>query len=290
MCLTTQTKAQNDSLAINSPSYYSAPNILRFADFLWKQGDFVRAAAEYQRYLFNNLQHDNPYVYFQLGSCYLRASLPEEAVPYFTKAVESCQTLTFRDTASAALASALLLSQRNEEFLVAVDTIKTYSSLPFLKSHLLALKGLYFLERQQWQNALATLTRVDSTSNFIENRSTIASLILLADRGMDLPRKSPWIAGLMSTVIPGSGKIYTRRTGEGLYSLLLIAGSSWLAYEGFHDNGISSFKGWLFGSAATFLHVGNIYGSVVAVRFYNERFEQRLANDIQTHIVLRTHF
>ena len=32
--------------------YYSPENVHKFADFLYEQGDYLRAAGEYQRYLF----------------------------------------------------------------------------------------------------------------------------------------------------------------------------------------------------------------------------------------------
>ena len=34
------------------PDYYSPENVRKFADFLYEQGDYLRAIGEYQRYLF----------------------------------------------------------------------------------------------------------------------------------------------------------------------------------------------------------------------------------------------
>lgn len=289
LCLASQSPAQDSSLSKETLSHYSGPSILRFADFLWNRGDFRRAAVEYQRYLHTNVEYNEPGVYYQLGRCYLRSSVHKEATPYFIRAAGLVERPTFRDTVLAALASTYFLTNSNE-FLAAADTMQTYDSTGFLRQHLLALKALFYLKHQNWQDALQTLSDAQPAAKKEGSGKSITTLIQLVERGKSLPKKSPLVAGFMSTFIPGSGKIYVDRIVEGMYSLILIAGSSWLAYEGFHDNGISSLKGWLFGSTATVFHLGNIYGSVVAARFYNSRFEEHLANDIQTHIVFRTHF
>jgi tetratricopeptide (TPR) repeat protein len=277
-----------DSLA-NRPSsdYYSPFNILRFGDFLWQQGDYLRAAAEYQRYLFAGVAPEQPRVFYQLGRCYLKTSQPEQAAAYFHRAAQSARSPSFQDSAAVAFTAALLLARRDETFLQISDSLQARALFPPLQARLLALKGIYYLQRQQWENAYAVFSPASLHNG---SDDPIAPLLRLAERGETLPQKSPWLAGAMSTVLPGSGKIYAGRTADGLYSLVLIAGASWLAYEGFRDAGTSSFKGWFFGGAATLFYVGNIYGATVAVRLYNERFKESLAHEVAAQLAIWADF
>jgi hypothetical protein len=83
--------------------------------------------------------------------------------------------------------------------------------------------------------------------------------------------KSPLLAGAMSTVIPGSGKVYTDRSLDGLFSFLLILFSGWRSYEGYDAKGFESINFWLFGSITSYFYLGNIYGSAVSAKLYNDK-------------------
>jgi tetratricopeptide (TPR) repeat protein len=277
-----------DSLA-NRPSfdYYSPSNILRFGDFLWQQGDYLRAAAEYQRYLFAGFAPEQHRVFYQLGCCYLKTSQPEQAAAYFRQAAQAARSPSFQDSAAVAALTALLVAKRDDALLQTFDSLKQRALLPPLQNRFLALEGIYYLQRRQWEKARA----VFSTSSLNDgSENPVAPLARLAERGKKLPRKSPGLAGVMSAVMPGSGKIYAGRTADGLYSLVIVAGASWLAYEGFRDAGASSFKGWFFGGAATLFYAGNIYGATVAARLYNERFKENLAHDVAVQLAIWADF
>jgi len=61
--------------------YYSAENILKFADNLYDSGDYVRAAGEYQRYIYLSTSENNDSLYYKsiralvLGGDYRRSLL-----------------------------------------------------------------------------------------------------------------------------------------------------------------------------------------------------------------------
>lgn len=278
--------SQTDSTAVaTSSTYYSPENILKFADFLWNKGDLLRAATEYQRYLFSGAKQGRSRVYFHIGRCYLESSHPDLAADNFKMAYKMTPASAFRDSSAAAYLSSLFLSDRKLEFFHFMNQADTSQASPFLKSRLVALKTLYLLRNHQWQAAQSVLQK-----NTPAGDGHFVSLQRIAERGLHLPKKSPLVAGLASALIPGSGKIYVGRTFDGLYSLLVIGGSAWLSYEGFRDRGISSGKGWVFGLAAAFFHVGNIYGSVTAAKLNNIHAEEKLDNEVQTQISIWTYF
>lgn len=103
-------------------------------------------------------------------------------------------------------------------------------------------------------------------------------------------RKSPWLAAAASAVVPGLGKIYAGKTGEGISSLLLIGATGAITAEHWVKDGISDWKTivpLLFTAA---LYIGNIYGSYMSVSIYNSdlRNAQNTAVLYNVHIPLRS--
>ncbi|MDA3893157.1 MAG: hypothetical protein PF517_15960 [Salinivirgaceae bacterium] len=104
--------------------------------------------------------------------------------------------------------------------------------------------------------------------------------------------KSPLIAGLMSAVIPGSGKMYTGKIGEGISTLLGMSVLGAITYENYSKVGISNYKTILFGSLFTVLYAGNIFGSVYSVKVYRNEFNESISHAVvfNMHIPIRTVF
>ncbi len=84
--------------------------------------------------------------------------------------------------------------------------------------------------------------------------------------------KSYALAGILSGTLPGAGKIYTGQKGAGVSSLLSVGAMAAITIE----NGIKTgWKRWNTLSAASIFsvfYIGNIYGSIVGVKIYRERF------------------
>ncbi len=93
-----------------------------------------------------------------------------------------------------------------------------------------------------------------------------------SNRLKEFKPKSYGLAGLLSGILPGAGKIYTGQKGAGVSSLLTVGAMTAITIE----NGLKSgWKKWNTLTAATILsvfYIGNIYGSIVGVRVYRERF------------------
>lgn len=100
------------------------------------------------------------------------------------------------------------------------------------------------------------------------------------------PRKSPFVAGAMSTFLPGMGKVYAGKWKDGLVSLLFVGANAYSSYRGFSNSGIRSPYGWLFGSLTAGFYIGGIYGSQKAARIYNHELEAKIKNDVYTRLLL----
>jgi tetratricopeptide (TPR) repeat protein len=268
----------SDSLRSDSQSIYYAPaNVLRFAEYLRDMGDDARAIGEYERYLLWDPAHPASDVYFQVGECYMRLQKYEDAARSFGKALSYAARSSLQDSADVARATAFLLAGDDTAFGEAIAGHFADSNSVALTRELAGLRTLSLLRDRTWGEALrASEVRVSRDAD-----STFLPLASLARRGLELPHKAPALAASLSAVLPGSGKMYSGRIADGVYSLLIIGSCSWLAYEGFRDDGVSSGKGWWFGSSAAFFYAGNVYGSLIAARRYNRNAEERLRNDVR---------
>jgi tetratricopeptide (TPR) repeat protein len=104
--------------------------------------------------------------------------------------------------------------------------------------------------------------------------------------------KSPFLAGMMSAIIPGSGKIYAGKTGEGISSLITVTGLGLVTWENYNKKGPTNVKTLIFGSIFSAFYIGNIYGSVFSVKLAEDEFQKMYDNKIlfNIHIPLRNVF
>jgi TM2 domain-containing membrane protein YozV len=104
--------------------------------------------------------------------------------------------------------------------------------------------------------------------------------------------KSSLLAGLMSGIVPGSGKIYAGKTGQGIAGMISTTGFGFVTWENYRELGIGHFKTIFFGSIFLANYVSNIYGSVISVRISDNEYQNALHNQIlfQLHIPLRNFF
>lgn len=104
--------------------------------------------------------------------------------------------------------------------------------------------------------------------------------------------KSPAIAGILSGIIPGSGKFYSGKRGEAISAFIATTGLGLVTWENYRKSGLKSFKTIAFGTAFAFSYVANIYGSVVTVNILETEYSDNVKNSIlfNLHIPLRNTF
>ncbi|NUM80174.1 hypothetical protein HUU42_05155 [bacterium] len=263
--------------AVTAQNPYEPGYIRAFADYLWTQGDYSRAAGEYQRLYFIDSAHSSNYAQFQTARCWWRLSQPAKALVYLNS-IPIDPANSFTDSV---------------QILAALCKIKTHSNTNELRlSHAncrdeMIVRTLSSLNSDEWRRADSLVRFSDcpegNDTRILSLKKSIAAFQLHQN-------KSTILAGALSAIVPGSGKLYAGRVTDGLYSMALISGCSYLAYEGFHKKGKKSLQGWLFSSAGLFFHVGNIYGSVQAVRIHNRNIYEASHKDIERYIALWFNF
>jgi tetratricopeptide (TPR) repeat protein len=105
-------------------------------------------------------------------------------------------------------------------------------------------------------------------------------------------RKSPVIAGLMSAIVPGTGKMYAGKLGQGVITFIQNVALGFQAREAYRKDGWKSPRFLLYSGLFTFFYVGNIWGSVLTVNIRQQEFNDKVDGQIlfNMQIPLRTVF
>jgi len=268
-------------ISAKSQEYFSPTNILKFADYLYQQREYLRAAVEYQRYLTTIAPNDS--VLYALGLSYKRAKKLSAAEAAFRQI-----PARFRGSLlipKAYLQTGFLWVVREESGKISffqqnrLQTIRPQS----VRQALQTLFGVPLLLSNQFSQAQVYYKKLDHPDFSETERPFVKAFQKLAVSGAKIKRKKPILAGALSAVIPGLGRFYVGRPGDGLYSLVFIGISGYSAYRGFSRNGLRSGRGWVLGGLTTALYLGNVYGSYLSAKIVN----QKRKNDFRTQVVLQ---
>ena len=186
----------------------------------------------------------------------------------------------------------------------ASDLFKNYANVPSLASKeyfsLLALnhdinkanqlltKNLHIdnKHKRRYEIHLALLSKDWNKSSLLYTEYSSGNELLncykpCIDEATNIHYKSAFLAGTISTLIPGAGKVYTGFMQDGLLSFLSIGVSGWQAYSGFEKDGKNSVYGWSFAGIAGILYLANIYGSAKSANYINHYNEEKIIQKTQ---------
>ncbi len=264
-----------------SQEYFSPKNILKFADYLYEQEDYLRAAAEYQRYLTTVSPKDS--VLYTLGLSYEKAKKFSAAEAAFSQiGVHFPGSTLF---SRAMLQTGFLWVLQNDTLKIRSFQVERLLSVQPLTTRqaLQTVFGVPFLVNGRFGEARAYFRQLNRPDFSKKELPFVQAFEKLAVSGQKIGRKEPVLAGALSALLPGLGRLYTGRVGDGLYSMFFIGISGYSAYRGFARSGVRSGRGWILGSLTTALYLGNVYGSYLSAKIVNQKRE----HDFRTQVVLQ---
>jgi TM2 domain-containing membrane protein YozV len=118
-----------------------------------------------------------------------------------------------------------------------------------------------------------------------DEQNTVA---LLYDYRSDPPYKSEALAGVLSALVPGSGKMYVGEWGDGITALLVTGLFTFLAYDNFKAN--HKTRAWIFTGLGAFFYAGNIYGSIASAQIFNARIDLEFKNGLNLFLQQKNYF
>ena len=268
-------------ISAKSQEYFSPRNILKFADYLYRQHDYLRAAAEYERYLTTISPKDS--VFYTLGLSYKNAQKWPPAEKAFEQIPARFGGSLLRPRALLQMGFLWVLQndtarigEFQEKKLPDLAPVRTRQALQTVLGVPLLLNGRFRLAASYFEK----LNRPDFSQ---EDKPFVRNFEKLAVLGGKIRRKNPFLAGTLSAIWPGLGRFYTGRPGDGLYSMVFIGLSGYSAYRGFSRHGLRSGRGWILGSLTAALYLGNVYGSYLSAKIVNEK----RVHDFRTKVVLQ---
>jgi hypothetical protein len=249
---------------IYSQNLLDYPNSLKYADYLYKTNQYKLAAVEFERVVFlepndtlSKLKLVRSYRYLKDYSTARKkienffsnslADVPEEF------SVEYIKNLLYENQ-----------FQKTSGFL---QTNKKINSAVKIEYQL----GIYIMQCQ-WAESRRFADKHMDILDKTENCNKLNNLITV---GLHANYKSPLLAGSLSAIVPGSGKVYCGKWKDAIYSFLFVTASSWLTYKSFDNKGFN-FGGVVLGSFALTFYSANIYGSVKSAKVYNQKINQSL--------------
>lgn len=253
--------------SLNTNALHSLDNIGKFADHLFCTEDYLRAVGEYEKLL----KHEaNDTIEFKIILAYSNMGKYNIASEkYFQTKADNI----FADQLEYEYYKILF---RIEKYQVLQEDLKNYN-----KPELQKLNYLSYLFMD---------TNIPARSDFLSNfpPSEQNNISQFYNRKVNPPFKSPLLAGLLSLIIPGSGKIYVGEYGDGIVALFASTLFAFLSYDNFKAN--HNFRGWLFAGIGSFFYAGNIYGSVSSAQTHNARINYEFNYDLKHYLESKNYF
>jgi hypothetical protein len=252
-------------------------NIYFFAQHLFNEGDYERAAAEYFRYAYHSSGLLPDSIRYRIALCYALDAKWEQAENHFVFLAQIANS----PYAEKSMFNLSLTHTRQGNYSQANQLIgsKLHGlQSPPIRHDILNLRAYNHLQQYDFPAAIDALNHIESPVAPL--LPVTIQLKQTAEKGLALKYKKPWLAGTFSAIVPGSGKIYSKRTQDGIYSFALVGLMAWQAYTGFHDKGTESVKGWIYAAAGTVFYIGNIHGSVVSAKLFNQKINHELVHHI----------
>ena len=241
---------------LNSPE-----NIRKFADHLFVEKDYLRSVFEYEKLLQygrnDTVEFKIPIAYQQMGKYSLAlqkfSGINKKSVYYKESEREYYKTLLF--------------SNRYDELQnkLAGNNVKEFQRLLYL-SYLFT--SVRLLSEQNFLSIFPSSEKENLRSFFNEKKNP--------------PYKNSFLAGLFSTIIPGSGKIYLGELGDGITAFIATSLFAFLSCDNFRAN--HNFRGWLFSGIGFSFYAGNIYGSVAATQIYNAKVDYEYKRKLKEYL------
>jgi tetratricopeptide (TPR) repeat protein len=253
---------------INKENERTADSALFFANYLFKQQDYIRAIGEYKRLLFfrtDSTSNTNEYIQLMLGESYLNLKDYEQALFNFNL---SDNPYSHYNRARVSFEQGNYLKTRIE-----LDSV---INLDFNEQQIV-LYGMSFYKEHDFSTGAHFFK-----THTLDSWSVINKLYNYD--GHEIKKRNRIASTLFSAIIPGLGQVYSGRWGDGFYSFLTVVGSGLIANYYYHNDN-SKIKFSIFSVFTIFFWAGNVYGANIAAPDYNtyqiNQYLSKVDNELQ---------
>ena len=254
-------------------NYFSIRNRLKFGNDLFSQKDYLRAIDEYQAVL-KKMRSDT--LLFKIGYSY-------EQMKYFSKANSFYQKLLNSKSLSEIAKFEILKTNFLEGNYGKVKTLhisQDSSDNAYYPNEAKLFYSTYMLDQNELPDS--------SNYKLWFNEATQSEVMKFYRRKINPGYKSETLAAVLSTVVPGLGKIYVGETGDGITAFLFNSILGFLAYDNFRAH--HKLRAWIFTGLTALFYGGNIYGSISAAQIYNAGIRFNFDKDFKVFLNNHNYF
>lgn len=247
----------------NSQDIFGLAQSEKYARYLFESREFQRASSEFERVCFLDSLNWSAHLY--LMKSYRKSNVPTRGLDHYSfisTRLPDDQKGLFSHEKNLCLFEAEPLSFLNSSPKDSIDNLVFFKSPSLLFSH-------------NWTSAVDYIS-----AEGYQNSKTLSRYYQLAQAGASLRYKKPWLAGTLSTLMPGAGKVYTGYYKDGLIAFLFTGISAFQAYRGYQARGLKSGVFLIYAGLGTGLYIGNIYGSVKSARTKNKRLNASIDDKV----------
>lgn len=274
ICLVLQWPGYLQALTIDSDRQY------QFAETLFNDGQYRRAAEEYQRFGFFFPQDARRrQALFKAGQAFLLAKAPVEARNRFEELIHEDELDAIGVESHFMLVECDLQLNRVTQAVLDLNNLIALSEDQEVRDRAYYRLGWLSIDLTDWPAARKAFARISASRR---SRYHIDELERELGRTDRLPARNPTLAGTLS-IIPGAGQLYCNRYEDALIALAVNLGLFWAAHDAFDEDqyalgGVLAFVGMGF-------YAGNIYGAVGDAHKFNQKQQRQFGQSLQRHLV-----
>ena len=273
-------------LFISSPVHsqnVNADNLLGFAQSLFREGDYLNAVHEYQRYLFlypNAAQAD--FVQLHIAAAYQNIGRLSAAIEAYQSLIQNYPQSPFIERAQSNIAQCQLLEGDQTASITSLRQFLSDYPESGLAPRAQFIIATIYMDEKDWTAAVQEWKQVRTTYAQTPFAEMSDQLIRIAQQAESLPRRSPITAGVLSTFFPGLGQVYSGGYSAGVYSLLGVgttaAGTAYYINQERYEVAIP------LGIIGLFFYINNVYDSLQSAKTFNQQRENQLRDDLRKRI------
>jgi len=199
--------------------------VIGFADSLYNERNYNLALHEYRRAFFFSEDSNKVLVGQKIAGCYLLKADYCMARSYFDSACSYSKSVYGKTGYRLQIIRCYMLEKNFETALLRLNEIGTDTSHYYSKKYQLYTAISYF-GLQQYDEAFQAFNRALDPADSVK----ITNLLNLTEESKRLKHPYPFVASLMSALLPGTGQIYDGCWVEGANSILVLGGLTGISF------------------------------------------------------------
>jgi len=259
---------------------FAGDKCLDLARNLFDLENYEGTVTEYKRFIFFNPASDSvSYAYYQIGLAYRNERKWAESLAALRGSIQAAPNDSVRNEREIDLAVTLIASGNYSAAKFLLLKVESFTQFPTLKrksAFFRAIASLYSFEWENARNAFQVYSNDSLEGNSSETFSQVYSMLLKAQ---NLGYKSPALAKLLSTFLPGTGQIYAGDWRSGLNALAINILTGYFFFGNLIEN---NYRDAIFSYFLLFrrYYQGNRYHAEEAANQYNLHLNKKIAEGV----------